>query len=94
MNGVQLHYDAYGDPAAPPVVLLHGTPANASRWAGIATTLADGFRVLETPKGAPYVTLSTKGEGPVTIYGVVLETQGPGVTWETLGVAGSSMQRV
>ena len=46
VNGVQLHYDAYGDPAAPPVVLLHGTPANASRWAGIATALADGYRVL------------------------------------------------
>jgi len=52
---------------------------------------SDGFRVLETPDGAPYVTISTKGDGPVTIYGVALETKGPGVTWETLGVAGSSI---
>jgi lysophospholipase L1-like esterase len=37
------------------------------------------------------VTISTKGDGPITIYGVALETKGPGVTWETLGVAGSSI---
>ncbi len=64
----------------------------ASDYVGTGgTATSDGFRVLEAPKGAPYVTVSTKGDGPVTIYGVALETQGPGVTWETLGVAGSSI---
>lgn len=51
----------------------------------------DRFRELLAPDGASSLWLKTRGDGPVTIYGVALETAGPGVTWETLGVAGSSI---
>ncbi|MEV6526751.1 alpha/beta hydrolase [Longispora sp. NPDC051575] len=43
---VTLHYTEVGDPTAPPVVLLHGTPANSTRWTDIAAALADGYRVI------------------------------------------------
>ncbi|HEX5995271.1 MAG TPA: alpha/beta hydrolase [Jiangellales bacterium] len=46
VNGVTLHYTQVGDPVASPVVLLHGTPANSTKWAQVAAALADGYRVL------------------------------------------------
>jgi len=51
----------------------------------------DRFRELPAAKGATTLWLKTKADGPVTLYGVALETAGPGATWETLGVAGSSI---
>ncbi len=53
--------------------------------------VADRYRELMADKGATTLWLKTHGDGPVTLYGVALETEGPGVTWETLGVAGSSI---
>ncbi|WP_217197161.1 alpha/beta fold hydrolase [Streptomyces buecherae] len=35
-----------GDPDAPPVVLLHGTPFSSYVWRGVARALADRYRVL------------------------------------------------
>jgi hypothetical protein len=52
-------------------------------------SLADGFKELRFSEGIREVLLGTGADGPVTVYGVVLETAGPGVTWETLGVAGA-----
>ena len=43
------------------------------------------------PKGSEKIDIQTKGNGLVTIYGVALESQNYGVTWETLGVAGASI---
>jgi hypothetical protein len=40
-------------------------------------------------EGAKTLTVATGEDGPVTLYGVALETAGPGITWETLGVAGA-----
>jgi lysophospholipase L1-like esterase len=37
------------------------------------------------------LTLHALGDGPVTVYGAVLETNGPGITWETFGLAGVSV---
>jgi lysophospholipase L1-like esterase len=51
----------------------------------------DRFRELPASKGATTLWIKTHGDGPVTLYGVALETEGPGVTWETLGIAGSSI---
>jgi lysophospholipase L1-like esterase len=51
----------------------------------------DAFRELRMEDGTPYFWLKARGDGPVTVYGVSLETAGPGVTWETLAVAGSSL---
>lgn len=43
-NGVRLVADAYGDPAAPPVLLLHGGGQTRHSWGGTATALAaEGF---------------------------------------------------
>jgi hypothetical protein len=49
----------------------------------------DAFHTLTAPSGAQKLHVATNGDGPVTIYGVSLETRGPGMTWETLGVAGA-----
>lgn len=43
-NGVELVADAYGDPADPAVLLLHGGGQTRHSWGGTATALAgDGF---------------------------------------------------
>jgi lysophospholipase L1-like esterase len=51
----------------------------------------DGFREIEAPEGSAWFWLQADGDGPVTVYGVALETAGPGLTWEPLGVAGASI---
>ena len=64
------------------------------RGAVIATEherVGDRFRELPASEGATTLWIKTHGDGPVTLYGVALETAGPGVTWETLGIAGSSI---
>ena len=43
--------------------------------------------------GGRQVTLQAHGDGDVTIYGVALENNQTGVTWETF-VAGSSVQSI
>jgi len=49
----------------------------------------DDFALVESPEGSSTVYLKADGSGPVTVYGVALETAGPGLTWESFGVAGS-----
>jgi hypothetical protein len=49
----------------------------------------DAFYDLRPEGGARQLVLGTGADGPVTVYGVAMETAGPGVTWETLGVAGA-----
>lgn len=46
-DGVELALTTWGDPDAPPVVLVHGFPDTHAVWAPVAELLqADGFRVL------------------------------------------------
>ncbi len=45
LGGVELHLRAWGDPASPPMVLLHGGGANAHWWDHLAPRFADRFRV-------------------------------------------------
>lgn len=52
--------------------------------------VVDRYKELKLGGGSS-VWLSAAGDGPVTVYGVALETAGPGITWETFGVAGSSI---
>jgi hypothetical protein len=49
----------------------------------------DAFYDLRPEGGARQLVVGTGADGPVTVYGVAMETAGPGVTWETLGVAGA-----
>lgn len=43
---LKLHYVEWGDPAAPPLVLVHGGRDHARSWDPIAAAFADRFRVI------------------------------------------------
>ena len=45
-GGVRLHYRDWGEPAAPVVVLLHGSGLTARAYDSLARGLADRFRVI------------------------------------------------
>jgi pimeloyl-ACP methyl ester carboxylesterase len=44
--GCSIHYLAWGDPARPPLVLVHGGAAHANWWSHLAPWLADTHRVV------------------------------------------------
>src|SRR5215210_5920208 len=46
LDGLRFHYRDWGDPAAPPLVLLHAYLQHARTWDTVATGLADRFHVL------------------------------------------------
>ena len=46
LDGLRFHYRDWGDPDAPPVVLLHAYLQHARTWDTVARGLADRFRVL------------------------------------------------
>ncbi len=45
-NGLRLHHVAWGDPAAPPVLLVHGLRDHARSWDFIAEPLAHEYHVI------------------------------------------------
>jgi pimeloyl-ACP methyl ester carboxylesterase len=46
MNGLQLHYVEWGNPAHPALVLLHGFQSNAHTWDTFSQAMADTYHVL------------------------------------------------
>lgn len=46
VDGIELHYAAWGDPADPPVVCAHGLSRTGRDFDPLARALADEFRVL------------------------------------------------
>ena len=47
VDGAQVHYQEFGDPSNPPVILIHGYTASVYVWKTTAPLLADaGFRVI------------------------------------------------
>jgi pimeloyl-ACP methyl ester carboxylesterase len=46
LNGLRLHYRDWGDPAAPPLLLLHGFTGHARSWDSFAGVMAAKYRVL------------------------------------------------
>jgi pimeloyl-ACP methyl ester carboxylesterase len=54
VNGVVLAYDEFGDPAGPPLLLLHGLSSARTTWVGLVPELSEGRRV---------VTLDHRGHG-------------------------------
>jgi lysophospholipase L1-like esterase len=54
-------------------------------------TVRDSEVELVVPEGAERFVIEALGDGPVSLYGLALEKDQPGLTWETLGVAGSSI---
>jgi len=59
------------------------------------STSAPEFRVghfaSAAPGGATRIALRPKGDGEVTLYGVVLETDGPGLVYDAVGANGASI---
>ncbi len=45
-RGLRFHYLEWGDPAAPPLLLLHGLTGHAHTWDHIAPALAECYHVL------------------------------------------------
>ncbi|HCP45350.1 MAG TPA: hypothetical protein DIU15_04880, partial [Deltaproteobacteria bacterium] len=73
---------------------VHVSGAASARVNTQAPQSGDAYRAVEVEDGARAFSIRTLGDAPVVLYGVALETQGPGVTWESLGVAGSSIASV
>jgi pimeloyl-ACP methyl ester carboxylesterase len=46
INGARIWFATYGDPAKPPVLLLHGGLANAAYWGNQIPPLAETYRVV------------------------------------------------
>ncbi len=46
LDGIRLHYAAWGPRSAPPLILLHGGAANSHWWDWVAPRLAGPLRVL------------------------------------------------
>jgi pimeloyl-ACP methyl ester carboxylesterase len=46
LNGLRFHYRDWGDPSAPPLVLLHGFTGHARSWDTFASAMQDRYRVL------------------------------------------------
>lgn len=45
-RGLRFHYLDWGDPAAPPIVLLHGTTSNAHSWDKLCPMLTPKYRCI------------------------------------------------
>jgi esterase len=45
-NGINIHYLEWGDPKAPPVVLLHGLRGHAHSWDDFSLALSAKYRVI------------------------------------------------
>ncbi len=58
-----------------------------------ASTEEDVWEVLQVPDGPHELRLSAGGHGDVRVYGVVLEREGPGVVYDSLGLAGARAAR-
>ena len=46
LSGLRAHYVEWGDPEAPPVVLLHGLRSYARTWEPVAAALAGRYRLI------------------------------------------------
>ena len=51
VGGCAIHYLAWGDPALPPLLLVHGNAANAEWWRFIAPPLAADYHVIAPDLG-------------------------------------------
>ena len=45
-HGLDLHYLDWGNPDAPPVLLLHGLQDSAALWGTFAESMCDDFHVI------------------------------------------------
>src|SRR5688500_1326213 len=64
LDGRRFHYRDWGDPAAPPVVLLHAYLQGARTWATVARGLADRVPVDVTAQRSLRPPRPLRGRGP------------------------------
>jgi len=88
LDRFDLHYQARPEAGTFEVLPSAGQRKEVS---ASSETVQDRFLSVSGGAGSRTARISTLGDGPVTMYGVSLETKGPGITWECLGVAGSSI---
>lgn len=71
------------------LVSVDGGPPEAVATAGAARETGSFSKDL--PEGASRLSLRPKGDGDVTVHGVVLENEGPGLVYDALGANGASV---
>ena len=59
-----------------------------------ADTLGDGVYSIEAPDGPHVIEFRYARGGPVNFYGVVVEREGPGVVYDSLGLLGARANRL
>jgi lysophospholipase L1-like esterase len=59
-----------------------------------ADALEDRWEELDVEPGAHSITVESRGSGFLRAYGVVLETDGPGVVWDSLSMIGAFTKRL
>jgi lysophospholipase L1-like esterase len=59
-----------------------------------AETPEDRWHELQVEKGGHTFTVEAGGAGRVNLYGVVMETEGPGVVWDTVSMIGAFTKRL
>ncbi len=80
-------------------VYYQANPAGVSWWSALsgrgagggsanAAAAVDRFSAADRPDGYTSASIGASADGPATFYGIVMETAGPGVVWDALGVVG------
>jgi len=80
-NGLQFHYREWGDPNAPPVLILHGITGHSWEWDTVARALSSDFHVIALDQrghGASDWTDSYAPEAMADDIGAVLAELGIG----------------
>jgi pimeloyl-ACP methyl ester carboxylesterase len=89
---VRLHYRSDGDPARPPVVLVHGYGDAFTSWEGWTRVLAAGHRVLSIDLPGHGLTRAPEDYRPSTDgYVAVVEAFAAALALPRLAIAGNSM---
>lgn len=79
---------AEGEPPVPPGTWwASASGKSVGGGSALADNTGDRQLVVDLPEGYTRLAFGANG-GPVTFYGAVLETAGPGVVWDALGVVG------
>ncbi len=88
----QLFYQAH--PRGGEVELRYGKGEKALIDTGATEEQEDRVYTLELPRGGHEVRLRHAGKGALRLYGVVLENDGPGVVYDSLGLVGARAKRL
>ena len=88
----QLFYQAH--PRGGEVELRYGDGEKAIVETGASEGQEDRVYTLEVPRGSHEIRLRHAGKGALRLYGVVLENDGPGVVYDSLGLVGARAKRL